>query len=50
MASKYRRKLQATASVSKTEKPPTTTTTSDVVFDSESIMYANWNWFKFERE
>lgn len=45
MAKKYRQKLSAGIAASKHEKPPT----SDMSFDEPTI-YANWKWFKFERE
>lgn len=46
MARKYREKLPAGLAPRKSELPPTNALT----FDNEVSMYANWKWFKFERE
>lgn len=46
MAKKYREKLPAGLAPYKSELYPT----NALPFDNEAIMYANWKWFKFERE
>ncbi|KAG7032885.1 hypothetical protein SDJN02_06935, partial [Cucurbita argyrosperma subsp. argyrosperma] len=54
MAKKYRQKLPVIkgicrplpAPVPRSERAPTT----DLPFEKESSMYANWKWFEFERE
>lgn len=43
MAKEYRKKLPIT--LPKQEPPPT----SDLAFDDETKLYANWNWLRFER-
>ncbi|XP_022134277.1 uncharacterized protein LOC111006579 isoform X2 [Momordica charantia] len=45
MAKKYRQKLPAIEGIP-TSEPVLTT---DLPFENESSMYANWKWFKFER-
>ena len=46
MARKYRRKLPPVSTPSKSEPP----LPSDVLFDDEASLYANWKWFKFLRD
>ncbi|XP_040997024.1 protein PIGMENT DEFECTIVE 338, chloroplastic isoform X2 [Juglans microcarpa x Juglans regia] len=46
MAKKYREKLPAGLAPYKSELSPT----NALPFDNEASMYANWKWFKFERE
>lgn len=45
MAKKYRQRLPALDSIPRPEPALTT----DLPFENESSMYANWKWFKFER-
>ncbi|XP_022767990.1 uncharacterized protein LOC111312197 [Durio zibethinus] len=46
MAKKYRQNLPAVSVAHNIEPPP-----SDVLpFENEETLYANWKWFKFERE
>lgn len=45
MARKYRRKLPRISANHKSQPPQ-----SNLLFDDESSLYANWNWFKFLRE
>ncbi|XP_015579629.2 protein PIGMENT DEFECTIVE 338, chloroplastic isoform X2 [Ricinus communis] len=46
MAKKYRQKLPAVLATRKSATPLSSTLT----FDDEATMYANWKWFKFERD
>ena len=46
MAKKYRQNLPAVSAPCNIEPPPT----DDLPFDNEESLYANWKWFKFERE
>ncbi|KAF3972980.1 hypothetical protein CMV_003559 [Castanea mollissima] len=46
MARKYREKLPSGFAPHKSELPPT----NALPFENEVKMYANWKWFKFERE
>ncbi|KAK9270580.1 hypothetical protein L1049_026161 [Liquidambar formosana] len=45
MAKKYRQKLPAVSATRKLEPLPDTN-----LFDDEASLYANWKWFKFERD
>ncbi|KAG7016396.1 30S ribosomal protein S1, chloroplastic [Cucurbita argyrosperma subsp. argyrosperma] len=45
MAKKYRQRLPVVEGFTRPEPAPTT----DLPFENESSMYANWKWFKFER-
>uniref|UniRef100_A0A1S3C3I1 S1 motif domain-containing protein n=1 Tax=Cucumis melo TaxID=3656 RepID=A0A1S3C3I1_CUCME len=45
MAKKYRQRLPALDGIPRLDTAPTT----DLPFENESSMYANWKWFKFER-
>ncbi|KAG5246132.1 protein PIGMENT DEFECTIVE [Salix suchowensis] len=47
MAKKYQQKLPASSANLKPEIPPSKNTQSS---DIEAALYANWKWFKFERE
>lgn len=47
MAKKYQQKLQASSTNLKSEIPSSKNTLSS---DIEAALYANWKWFKFERE
>lgn len=46
MAKKYRQRLPAVAATRKLEPVPT----DAIPFHDEASLYANWRWFKFERE
>ena len=46
MARKYKEKLPSGLAPHKSELPPT----NALPFENEVRMYANWKWFKFERE
>ncbi|GAB4861083.1 hypothetical protein Ancab_036240 [Ancistrocladus abbreviatus] len=46
MARKYREKLPPISATRKSEPP----LTDALPFDDEASMYANWKWFKFQRE
>ncbi|XVF29875.1 hypothetical protein REPUB_Repub16aG0008100 [Reevesia pubescens] len=46
MAKKYRQNLPAVSAIRNVELPPT----DALPFDNEQSLYANWKWFKFERE
>ncbi|XP_048332064.1 protein PIGMENT DEFECTIVE 338, chloroplastic [Ziziphus jujuba] len=46
MAKKYRQKLPAILGTRRSEPSPG----NALNFDNEATMYANWRWFKFERE
>ncbi|XP_023524678.1 uncharacterized protein LOC111788550 isoform X1 [Cucurbita pepo subsp. pepo] len=54
MAKKYRQKLPVIKGVSRPLPAPVPRSepapTTDLPFEKESSMYANWKWFKFERE
>ena len=45
MAKKYRQRLPSLDGILRPKTAPTT----DLPFENESSMYANWKWFKFER-
>jgi small subunit ribosomal protein S1 len=47
MAKKYRQKLPASSTNLKPEIPPSKNAVSS---DTEATLYANWKWFKFEKE
>jgi len=47
MAKKYRQKLPANSTNLKPEIPPSKNALSS---DTEAALYANWKWFKFEKE
>lgn len=47
MAKKYQQKLRASSTNLKSEIPSSKNTLSS---DIEAALYANWKWFKFERE
>ncbi|KAJ6938963.1 hypothetical protein NC651_005411 [Populus alba x Populus x berolinensis] len=47
MAKKYRQKLPASSTNLKPEIPPSKNALSS---DTEATLYANWKWFKFEKE
>lgn len=44
MARKYRRKLPSISAAQRSESP------SSNLFEDEASLYANWKWFKFQRE
>ncbi|CAI9778005.1 unnamed protein product [Fraxinus pennsylvanica] len=46
MAKKYRQKFLATSATRKVEAPPM----DGLPFENEETSYANWKWFKFERD
>ncbi|KAL2467946.1 Nucleic acid-binding proteins superfamily [Forsythia ovata] len=46
MAKKYRRKILAVSATRKVEALPT----DGLPFENEETLYANWKWFKFERD
>ena len=46
MAKKYREKLPADLATGRSEHHSSDTLT----FENEATMYANWKWFKFERD
>jgi small subunit ribosomal protein S1 len=46
MAKKYQQNLQASSTNLKSEIPSSKNTLSSI----EAALYANWKWFKFERE
>ena len=46
MAKKYRKNLPAVSASRNVEPPPT----DPLPFDNMESLYANWKWFKFERE
>lgn len=46
MAKKYREKLPADLATGRSEPHPSDT----LNFENEEKMYANWKWFKFERD
>lgn len=45
MAKKYRLKLPRISATHMSEPP-----ISDLLFEDEASLYANWKWFKFQRE
>lgn len=45
MAKKYRRKLPRISATQMSEPP-----ISNLLFEDEASLYANWKWFKFQRE
>lgn len=47
MAKKYRKKLPTVLATGRPKSPPTIDT---LTFENEAKMYANWKWFKFERD
>ncbi|XP_024030894.1 uncharacterized protein LOC21385377 [Morus notabilis] len=47
MAKKYRKKLPTVLATGRSKSPPTSDTLN---FENEAKMYANWMWFKFERD
>ncbi|GMN60555.1 hypothetical protein TIFTF001_029646 [Ficus carica] len=47
MAKKYRKKLPTVLATGRPKSPPTSDT---LTFENEAKMYANWKWFKFERD
>lgn len=46
MAKKFRQNLRSVSAIKKPEPLPT----DRLPFEDEENMYANWKWFKFERD
>ena len=46
MAKKFREKLPGNMTTERSKSGPT----SALAFENEDEMYANWKWFKFERD